>query len=226
MKTLFNVTILSFILLLMPLELSAKAGLQAVEFSAQELKNIQGHYSTVYGYVYIQVNKKVVSTRIDGKYIQLIKKSDGRIYPRYKLLRLIPISLGKMSFSLKNDHGKNQIVMHEINKKGKPKKAQIVAQKFKPVAIPALWKQRLGKYNATLLKGKSKIRKIRLALKRGVLVAYINKLKSPYPLLALSPSKLYSPSAGHNKDQPIHIATLSKQLSLKYGKNSLLLKKL
>ena len=226
MTKLFNLTLLAVLLVLAPFNLSAKTAIHPVDFTAQELKNIQGHYSTVYGYIYIQVHHKKVSTKVDGKYIQLIKKSDGRFYPKYKLLRLFPIHLGDMSFSLKNDHGKRQIVMHQINKKGKPGKVKVVAQKFNATAIPKLWKQRLGKYKATRLKGKSKIKKIRLAIKRGVLVAYINKLKSPYPLLAQSSDKLYSPSAGHNKDRPIHIATMPKQLSLKYGNNRLILKKL
>ncbi|MEE9445096.1 MAG: hypothetical protein V3V19_05475 [Cocleimonas sp.] len=214
----------TFLLLLFPLSLSAKASLHQVDFSPQELKIIQGHYSTIYGYLYIQVRGKQVSTNFDGKYIQLVKKSNGRFYPRYKLLKLIPISLGSMSFSLNNNinnnKGENQILMHQRNKK-----TQTVAQKFTASVVPNLWKQRLGKYKATLLKGDSKIKKIRLAIKRGVLVAYINKISNPYPLLALSASKIFSPSAGHNSDQPISILANKTGLNLNYADNKLILKK-
>ena len=204
----------------------AKAPLKQINFSASELQNIGGHYSTVYGYIYIQVNGKQVSTHVDGKYIQLIKKSDGRMYPRYKLLKLFPISLGDMSFSLMRNKGKQQIRMHYKDKHNKKPSTKIVAQKFTPTAVPSLWKTRLGKYKATLLKGKSKIRNIRLAMKRGVMVAFINKIQNPYPLLALSSSRLFSPSAGHNQDQKINIANNNKKMMLNYGKNSLLLNKL
>ena len=186
---------------------------------------IQGHYSTIVGYVYIQVKGSKVTTHIKGKLIELIKKSDGRIYPRYKLLKLFPIRLGNASFSIKPNKNKIQIAMYEPDKKNKTSTSKIVAQKFKPREIPALWKQRTGNYKATLIKGKSKIKKIKLAIKRGVLVAYINQLKNPYPLLALSPSQLFSPSAGHNRDQTIHIASLEQGLNLEYANNRLLLKR-
>jgi len=221
MKNYKTLLVCTFLLLLLSFApLSAKTSLHPVNFSEQELKTIQGHYSTIYGYLYIQVNGKQVSTNFDGKYIQLVKKSNGHFYPRYKLLRLIPISLGSMSFSLSNNKGKKQILMHQH------KKTQIVAQKFTATVVPSLWKQRLGKYKATLLKGNSKIKKIRLAIKRGVLVAYINKITNPYPLLALSASKIFSPSAGHNNDQSISILANKKGLNLNYASNKLILKKL
>ena len=205
---------------------SAKSTLRQIDFTTNELKNIGGHYSTIYGYIYIQVNGKRVSTNVDGKNIQLIKKSDGRFYPRYKLLNLFPINLGDLSFSLMLNENKQQIRMYKKNNKNKKLTARIVAQKFEPKVVPPLWKSRLGKYKATLVKGKSKIKDIRLAIKRGVLVAFINKLKNPYPLLALSSSKLFSPSAGHNKERKINIGTKNKLLTLSYGTNNLLLTKL
>lgn len=206
-------------------QLSFAKRIYPVEFTPLELKTIQGHYSTIAGYVFIQVKGKQVSTEINGKKIQLIKKSDGRIYPQYKLLRLFPISLGSATFSVKPHKNGTRIIMYQNDKKRKTKTVRIVAQKFNPLSIPKLWKQRLGHYKAVLVKGKSKIRKIRLAIKRGVLVAYINKLQSPYPLLALSTRQLFSPSAGHNKDQKITIASIKNKLSLKYGNNHLMLQR-
>ncbi len=221
-----SLSLFLFLTLIFPTILSAKTPLRQIDFSVTELKNIGGHYSTVYGYIYIQVNGKQVSTQVDGKYIQLIKKSDGRFYPRYKLLKLFPISLGEIAFSLSPNKGKQQIRMYKRDKKTHKIKARIVAQKFTPKAVPQLWKTRLGKYQATLIKGKSKIKDIRLTIKRGVLVAFINKIQNPYPLLALSPSNLSSPSAGHNRDRKIKITTNNKKLTLSYGENSFLLKKL
>jgi hypothetical protein len=218
--------VISAFLLLIPLASSAKAPLQVVNFTAKELQSLKGHYSTVYGHIYIHVSGRHVSTNIDGKYIELFKKSDGHFYPKYKLLKIFPIDIGDMSFSLKDKNGKHQIVMYKKDKKSNKVNLHTVAQKFNPVVIPHFWKSKLGKYKATLLKGKSKIKNIRLAVKKGVLVAFINKYKSPYPLLALSSSKLYSPSAGHNKGRQIHIASVANKITLKYGNNSLILNKL
>lgn len=219
-----HLTLIMLFLLLIP-GISVAKRLQTVDFTPQELKAIQGHYSTIAGYVFIEVRGKQVITEINEKQIELLKMSDGRIYPRYKLLNVVPIRLGSTSFSVKSNKDALQIVMHKKDKKNRAETARIVAQKFTPLPVPKRWKQRLGFYRASLIKGKSKIEKIRLTIKRGVLVAYINKLKSPYPLLALSANKLFSPSAGHNKDQKITIASLKNALQLSYGINQLVLTK-
>lgn len=220
MKHSFLTIIVILIISLVPLKLSAYSSSHVTSFSKKELKTIQGHYSTIYGYLKINVKGRYVSTNFDGKHIQLMKKSNGHFYPKYKLLRIFPINLGDMSFSMKKIKGKNQILMHENNKRTK-----VVAQKFEATAVPKVWKQRLGKYKASLIKGRSKIKQIRLAIKNSVLVAYINKISNPYPLLALSGTKIYSPSAGHNSNQDISISSNKNRLNLIYGKNSLMLKK-
>ena len=213
------ITLIYFLLL--PLNLSANASLHHVNFTAEELKNIQGHYSTVYGYLHIRVRGKQVNTRYNGKYIQLIKKSDGHFYPRYKFLWVFPISIGNMSFTLKKtSRGKTQIVMHEKNTN------RIVAQKFTPKPVPAAWKKRLGTYKATRLKGNANIKKVRLRIQNGVLVSFTNNLTSPYPLVAKSDTQLTSPSAGHNNDRAIKISIAKRSIILEYENNKLKLTKL
>ncbi len=215
MKHLSLFITLSF-LLLMPLNLSAKASLHYVNFTTEELKNIQGHYSTVYGYLYIRVRGKQVNTRYNGKYIQLIKKSDGHFYPRYKFLWVFPIQIGNMSFSLKrSSRGKTQIVMHKKNI------SRVVAQKFIAKPVPVAWKKRLGTYKATRIKGNANIKKVRLAIQNGVLVSFTNELTSPYPLVAKSDTQLTSPSAGHNNDRVIKISIAKHAIILGFESNKL-----
>jgi len=212
--------ITSFYLLLVPLDLSAKSTLHAVDFTAKELRDIQGHYSSIYGYLHVRVNGKSVNTRYDGKYIQLIKKSDGRFYARYKFLWIFPISIGKMSFSLKKTaKGKLQVIMHTN------KTQQIVAQKFQARPIPAAWKKRLGNYKATNIKGNANIYKIRLAIQNGVLVSFTNNLNSPYPLIATSNTQLISPSAGHNNNRAINISINKQAILLQFEHNKIKLTK-
>lgn len=218
----FFLPLLMLLALLMPTHLSAKQPLKVVHFSAQELKDISGHYSTIYGYLYINVVGRYVSTNFDGKHIRLIKKSNGRFYPHYKFLGIFPIKVSDLSFSLKSKNGKRQIQMHNKGEKN----SQTVAQQFKATAIPQFWKQRLGRYKATLIKGDSDIKNIRLAIKSGVLVAYINKITKPYPLLASSASNLTSPSAGHNQSQAIKIVSSAKNITLQFDNNRLRLNKI
>lgn len=218
---LYTFTRLSFLLLLLVASNSyASTALHQVAFTSEELKNIQGHYSSIEGYIFIRVRGKQVSTNYKGKYIQLIKKSNGRIYPIYRFLRLFPIDLGEFSFSFRIHQGKKQIVIHRNKKKDK-----VVAQ-FKAKAIPTVWRTRLGKYKTKLLKGKSKIKEIALRLKNGVLVAFINKNRNPYPLLALSSSEIITPSTGYHKDQRISISFRPDKITLKFSKNTLLVVKI
>ena len=207
--------------LLLPLSTSvASASLRHVSFTPEELKTLPGHYSTIYGHLFIRVKGNHVSTSFDGKYIELIKKSNGHIYPRYKFLSIFPISLGKTSFTIKkNRHGKIQVLAHEKNR------TNIIAQKFFPKPIPQTWKKRLGTYKATLLKGNTYIKKVRLRIQNGTLVAFINKYNSPYPLIAHSDSQLSSPSAGHNNDRTIKISLTKNSIILSYDNNKLELKK-
>lgn len=220
-KTSFYTLILSAFILLFTSSLLAKPSIQKANFSAKELEALQGHFSTIYGYMYIRANGKKVGTKFDNKYFQLVKKTDGHFYPQYKLLRFIPISLGKMSFQVESTENKTQIKMFQPNKN-----TRIVAQKFTPKAIPSLWKKRLGNYKASVIKGSSNIRQVRLTIKNGILVAYVNKLSNPYPLIARADSTIYSPSAGHNQDQAISIQANAQGMHLSYGNNRLFLKKL
>ena len=203
-----------------PINTSAKTALHRVNFSIDELKNIQGHYSSIYGHIFIRVKGRHVSTRFDGKYIELIKKSNGHIYPRYKFLWVFPLSLGNASFTMKKSRsGEIRVLMH------KQKKAKIIAQKFTANAVTPVWKRRLGIYKAKRIKGKSTINQVRLALQNGVLVAFINQLKSPYPLVAHSNTQLTSPSAGHNNNRTIKIFITKNSILLEYENNKLALKK-
>ena len=215
----------AFILLSSSLKPIYADSLKATNFTSSELKGLAGHYSTIVGYVHVRVNGQKVHTRIKGKTIILTKKNNGRIYPTYKLLGLFPIKLGDVSFATKNNKNKHQVIMFS-KKKGKKESRMIAGEKFTPLAIPNVWKARLGSYKAKILTGKSGIKKIRLAIQNGVLVAFINKLKTPYPLLAKSNADLTSPSAGHNNDQPIKVTAVKKVLQLRYGSNSLVLTKI
>ena len=169
----------SICFLLLPLQVGvakSSPSLHYVSFTADELKNIQGHYSTIYGYLYIRVRGQNVSTQYDGKYIQLVKKSNGHFYPRYRFLWIFPIQIGNMSFTLKKmPKGKTQIIMHQNGKK------RIVAQRFFAKPVPVAWKKRLGIYKASQLKGKTDIKKIRLS----------NRLRSQLRL-TLAQKELYS----------------------------------
>ncbi|WP_299877772.1 hypothetical protein [uncultured Cocleimonas sp.] len=53
----------------------AKTTSAVAEFTQAELQQFKGHYSTKFGYLFIQAHKKYASVTVDGIFIRLIKKS-------------------------------------------------------------------------------------------------------------------------------------------------------
>ncbi len=168
-----------------------------IPFNSLDVKELQGHYSTAYGYFYVRPYKKHIITEADGKRIYLRKKEDGLIYPIYKLFGFIPLSKGDMAFSVKQKKGKQLVVVHTKNEKGKKAEYEI-GEKFMPVVISAQWKQRLGKYK--LLKNNKEIKSLTLTLeiKNDVLVGIRSDDDTSYPLLPRSNMSAMVPgSEGH-----------------------------
>ncbi len=134
-------SLLVITLIAIPLVSSAKNNKPFIQFTQTELQQFKGYYSTKFGYLFIKAHKQFASTTVDGKFIRLVKKADGRIYPQYRFLGLFPIKLTNLSFSLVTHKGKRQVMMH--SKKHRPK---TVGQQFQTNPIPNNWLKRLDRY--------------------------------------------------------------------------------
>ncbi len=198
---------------------SFAAPLHKVDFSADELQQFSGHYSSVFGYIHVQANGNKLTTFADGKRIYLVKKSDGKIYPVYKLLEIFPLKLGDISLSIKAVEGKQRVVLYE---KGE---SHLIAEKFNNRPIPNSWKPLLGQYQAEVVKGKSTIKTVHLKQINGVLLASINHGTTHYPLISLSPTHVSLPDTGNKKSLTIQIEIKNKDLYLKYKDNEIILRK-
>ena len=150
-------------------------------FTAAELQQLRGHYSTSYGYYYVTSKNNVGITRSEGKRIYLIKHSDGRIYPVYKLLGFIPLKPSDTAFTLEQRRGRLMVIMHSIEK-GKAV-AEEIGEKFAPVKIGADWLRRTGRYKVRLVNGKSNLKTLHLKTKNHVFLASMNNDPTDYPFL-------------------------------------------
>ncbi len=169
---------------------------KTIPFSFADAKQLQGHYSTAFGYFYVHIHNNQLITDIEGKRIYLRKKEDGLIYPIYKLFGFIPLSKGDMAFSVRQEKGKQRVFVH-TQKKGK-KHEQEIGEKFSSVDISTVWKQRIGKYK--LLKKGEVIKglTLKLEIKNKVLLGTRSDRNTTYPLLPHSDLSAIVPgSEGH-----------------------------
>lgn len=166
---------------------------EAIKFTAQEIRQLTGHYSTSYGYFYIQSKKGIVTTVANGRRVYLQKREDGLIYPVYKLLGFIPFSKDNMAFSIKQARGKQLVMLHAVEK-GK-KVQHEVGEKFIPKPISAKWRQRLGRYKITFKNNKKITIKTQLTIKNGVLLGMLGD-DTLYPFLPRSDNSAIIPGSG------------------------------
>ena len=193
--------------------------LHKVAFSADELQQLSGHYSSVFGYVHIQAKNKKLSTVVNGKHIHLVKKSDGKIYPFYNMVGLFPISIGGISLSFQTINGKQNVTLYKDNE------IHRVAKQFTVRAIPASWKALLGHYHASVVKGKPGIKTVHLKQLNGVLLASINQQKDYFPLVPLSATQAFLPDTGNEKSVNLTIRIKDQNLHLAYANNEVVLRK-
>lgn len=211
--------------LLLPKAFASEQTLREVAFTEAELKQLVGHYSTVFGYIVVHSHKQRGVTQADGKRFYLIKKSDKHIYAVYRLLGLIPISNNKISFTLKQAQGRTVVVLHAHDKKGQPVTEE-VGEKFTPVPVSAVWRSRVRHYKVVSHSEKTELKTVRLRLKNHVLVAQINDDTREYPLLPRSDNSAYVPGLGEKQNQMLQLRTRNHAIQLLIGKNTMQLERL
>ena len=211
--------------LLLPRAFADSVPLKKVAFTEAELNQLTGHYSTVFGYIVVQRHKQQGITRVDDKRIYLIKKSDQHIYAVYRLLGLIPVSEDDVSFTLKQERGRTVVILHTQDKQGKPY-TEVVGEKFTPVAIPAVWRTRIGRYKVLSQTQKMPIKKITLRMKQKVLVAQINDDSEEYPLLPRSDNNAYIPGVGKQQNRQLQLKMQGDSYQLLIGDNIMQLERI
>ena len=135
------------------LALEAKAGIKQpdekkpAEFGSPStpmvLQAYEGTYATIAGVAKVTKKSDYLQAEVMDKSFRLVPRSDGQFGLQYRLLGIIPISLGefdKLGFSLVSVAG------HDVLKATLGGQELLVGEKIKPTTISKAWRTRTGEY--------------------------------------------------------------------------------
>lgn len=114
-------------------------------WTESEMQALVGAYGTLFGYVKIVRDGDALYAETDDERLELIKRQDGAIGLRKKLLGMIPVGtdfFGRISLSIDKREGKDIVLVKSLKKH----QNVIVGQKIQPSPTPAAWRARLGEY--------------------------------------------------------------------------------
>jgi CubicO group peptidase (beta-lactamase class C family) len=107
------------------------------------LQEYEGNYATFVGVVPVNKKSDYLSARIMGTGVRLIPGGDGRLGLQYKLLGLIPISLGDLD---RTRFSRAVVVNREILKARMGEEELLVGERIPAIALPDAWRRRVGDY--------------------------------------------------------------------------------
>jgi len=111
--------------------------------SRDELRAYTGRYATFAGVVTVREESGHLSTEFMGKKLRLVPRSDGMFGLRYKLLGLIPISLGELD---RVGIGRAKVSGREIVMARVGGEEVLAGERIETVPIPESWLKRVGEY--------------------------------------------------------------------------------
>jgi hypothetical protein len=135
------------------LALEAKAGIQQPNrkkpeedrstLTSAQLDAYRGRYATLMGLVEITGPPDHLRAEALNTTFRLVPTSDGQLGLRYKLLGLIPISLGGLDYI---GISRALVAGHDILYARFGEQELLIGEKLAPKAIPETWKNRTGEY--------------------------------------------------------------------------------
>jgi hypothetical protein len=212
------------------LALEAKTGIRQPEknkpaerdsgLSAKERQELTGVYATLFGTAKVAEKGDTLRAEVFGKTFNLVPRADGLVGLRYKLLGLIPISLGDLGyvgFSAATVSGRHILLAASAGKN------MLVGEKIEPVKVSDKWQGRVGAYEIanpgddTIL-----VDNIRLRYEDGFLrVDYALPLFFPgtvnVSLLPLSDTEAVIRGLGRGMGETIRVVTADGEEMLRYS---------
>jgi CubicO group peptidase (beta-lactamase class C family) len=135
------------------LALEAKSGIKQPEkaknaasegsLSEEALKAYEGRYAAMTGVVSVSKKSDYLRAEIMGKSFHLVARPDGLLALRYKLLGLIPISLGELDDM---GIGRATVSGREVVKANMNGQELLIGERITPVPIPVSWLKLVGEY--------------------------------------------------------------------------------
>ncbi|HYC42514.1 MAG TPA: hypothetical protein VEB70_05960 [Noviherbaspirillum sp.] len=176
--------------------------------SEEMLSLYPGHYETIAGTAKVTRSGDRLNAELFGKRFDLIARGDGQLGLRYRLLGMLPVSLGALSevgLSRTRIHGRDVLYATTGSQN------MLVGEKVMPTPIPNVWKARLGDYDVVNGDGDFTLpERVRLFERDGFLVLEATALKlSPVPLTlianAIDDAELRILGVGRGKGETIRV---------------------
>jgi hypothetical protein len=136
------------------LALETKAGIKQLEqqivdiphevtLPYEVLQGYEGRYYTLEGVVDVSNESGYLQAEVNKKPVLLVPRADGLFYLKYRMLGLVPISLGELD---KIGISRATIMGREILKARVNGREIIAGERMQPVKVSEKWLQRVGKY--------------------------------------------------------------------------------
>ncbi len=215
---------------LLKLALEVKSGIKQPEktepaagegsFSMEELQAYEGNYATMAGVVGITRKSDYLTAGIMGNSLRLVPRADGLLGLQYRLLGIIPISLGELD---RIGISRTRVNGREIVKANMNGQELLVGERINPAPIPVEWQSRLGEYeivnagdDAVMVDG------IRVRLERGVLmVEYSMPLfadqRMTVAIVPVSASEAVISGLGRGMGETIRIVEVGGEEMIRYS---------
>ncbi len=184
------------------------------------IEAFEGGYASPFGYIRIFSKGSGLRAETLGKTFHLIPHADGLLGVRYKLLGLIPISLGPLDSVGLSRHtlSSREVLAARIGNR-----EMLVGEKIKPAPIPEPWRRRVGSYDIvnpgedTVL-----VEKIGLKEEKGVLLIeyalpFFSEAVLRMPLAPLSDTEAVFDGLGRGMGETIRTATVDGEEVLSYS---------
>lgn len=150
---------------------------QTLSTLAEDLDRLPGAWSSPVGLIQVSRRGGRLTVDVNGETLGLVRREDGHYHLQYKLLGLLPISLGGLE---KAGLGYEQIAGRDVMTLHVDGRARAVfAEKAKPEPLPPQWKKYLGRYESINAAGNVLLESVELSYTDGLLQAEYEIKTSP-----------------------------------------------
>lgn len=179
-----------------------------VSLPHRQLLTYKGRYETLMGIAEVNAESDYLKVTLGDRTLRLVPHTDGLFYFQYKLLGLIPISLGVLNtvgISRSMIAGHDILVAHMHGQKF------LAGEKIQPVPLSKIWQPRIGEYQCVNRGNDAVIfDKLRLRQNNGLLfldysVPLFTKKTVSLPLKPISDSEALIYGLGRGKGETIRL---------------------
>lgn len=212
------------------LALEAKAGIKQPEPTTpaareaspaqEELLEYQGRYATVAGVVPVVRKSDYLQAEVMGKALRLVPRADGQLGLQYRLLGLIPISLGPLD---RIGISRATVAGRDILKARLGEQELLVGERILTGPIPEKWLQRTGEYEIVNMgEDAMRIEEVRVRHDDGLLMVEYTLPRNfggtaSFALMPLSDSEARIAGLGRGMGETIRVVTVDGEELFSYA---------